>query len=67
MTERYKGFTVVLEENIRSDDAKNTINAIRQIKGVIEVAPVIRNGINDYIADQRARRELIDKIYGVLK
>jgi len=40
MTERYQGFVVVLDEEMREDDAECTINAIRQIKGVIKVSPV---------------------------
>ncbi len=40
MTDRYAGFVVVLDEDVREDDAQATINAIRQIKGVLGVEPV---------------------------
>lgn len=41
MTDRYDGFTVVLDRAMRSDDAEHIINAIQMIKGVADVRPII--------------------------
>jgi hypothetical protein len=41
MTDRHSGYVVTLEKDIREDDAESIINAIRMIKGVSSVAPVI--------------------------
>jgi hypothetical protein len=34
MTDRYNSLTVVLDRDIREDDAEHILNAIRMIKGV---------------------------------
>ena len=39
MTDRYDAFTVVLERNIRTDDAEPVLAAIRQLRGVLDVIP----------------------------
>lgn len=41
MTDRHTGYIVTLEEVIREDDAEKVINALKQIKGVIDVRPVV--------------------------
>lgn len=66
MTDRYDSFVVVLERDIREDDAKETINAIKQIKGVLNVVPHI-NDISTHIAELRVRSEFLGKILEVLK
>lgn len=66
MTDRYSGFIVVLEKDLRQDDAEDTIKAIKQIKGVLRVAPQI----SDYAllaAYSRARQELIERLWKVLE
>lgn len=57
MTDRYNALVVVLEHNTRDDDAEATINAIKQIKGVISVKGNVSD-INDHIAKECARLEL---------
>jgi hypothetical protein len=44
MTDRVKGFTVVLDKDFRIDDVEVTQNAIAMIKGVSSVQPIIANG-----------------------
>lgn len=61
MTDRYSGFHVVLEEDLRDDDAQATIAAIRQIKGVMAVEPVTAN-YEDILAKNRVRLEIGDSI-----
>jgi hypothetical protein len=62
MTDRYKAFLVTLDSDLRSDDAEPTIAAIRQIKGVIDVEPVVADSA-DHVARQRVRVELWEKIH----
>lgn len=65
MTDRYSGFVVTLEENMREDDAQAVLAALRMVRGVIGVEPVISN-VEQVIADKRARRELGEKLWAVL-
>ena len=56
MTDRHAGYIVVLAEDIRADDAEESVlNALRMIKGVASVTPVIA----DY--DQVIARERRDE------
>lgn len=41
MTDRYKGFLITLEKEMRSDDAEDILNALKMIKGVANVKPYI--------------------------
>lgn len=65
MTDRYYAFTVTLDKSIRSDDAQPIIDAIRMIKGVSDVVPVVEN-VELHWAQERARRELGEKILAIL-
>lgn len=66
MTDRYHAFTVVLETDIRSDDAEELLKAILMLKGVLSVNPHVPD-IDSHVARQRARAELVEKIWRVLK
>lgn len=66
MTDRYHALTVVLEEDIRSDDAEDLINAIKMLRGVLSVTPHVTD-IESHFSQERARRELIQKLWDVLK
>lgn len=48
MTDRIKGFTVTLAEDVRIDDIEATMDAIRMIKGVVDVQPCVTDS-NDHI------------------
>lgn len=65
MTDRFNGFTVVLERDIREDDAKPIIAAIRQLRGVLDVVPLVADS-ESYLAEQRARHELGQKLLDVV-
>jgi hypothetical protein len=41
MTDRHAAYIVVLDDDIREDDAEGTLNAIRHIRFVAGVTPVI--------------------------
>lgn len=66
MTDRHRGYVVVLEQNVRSDDAQEIINALKMVKGVLTVKPII-NDANDEINEARAKYEVRTKVYLALK
>lgn len=67
MTDRVNALTVVLEADIRIDDAEaGIIAAIKQLRGVISVRPKVAN-TDSYIAREQASRELRMKLWEVLK
>jgi hypothetical protein len=57
VTDRLKGFVVVLDQDLREDDAEATLTAIRQLRHVIAVEPV-KAGTDDAFAEERVRYEL---------
>ncbi len=65
MTDRYHSLTVILEKDMRDDDAERMIEAIQMIKGVLDVKPVISDPTS-WMAEERARRELGEKLWNVL-
>lgn len=61
MTDRFFALTVILNKDIREDDAEAIIQAIQMIKGVGKVQPHISSP--EFItAEFRAQNELRDKI-----
>ena len=66
MTDRYNALVVVLERDIRSDDAEDIISALRMVKGVSSVTPNV-SSLQDHIARARARTELAEKLWAVLQ
>lgn len=66
MTNRYNAVVVTFERDIRDDDAEAIINAIRMIKGVVDVDPNVSD-INMHVAETRVKIELTNKLYDVLK
>lgn len=44
MTDRLNAVIVVFDTPIRDDDAQPIIDAIRQLRGVLTVAPVVADG-----------------------
>lgn len=66
MTDRLKGVVVTFDKDIREDDAEAIINAIYMIRNVASVNPLVTN-YEDRMARERARQELANEIYEVLK
>lgn len=62
MTDRHAGYVVTLENDIREDDAKAIINAIRMVKGVVSVDPVISD-LEHLMARCQIRRQFTSMIY----
>ena len=65
MTDRYHSLTVVLEHDIRDDDAKPILAAIRQLRGVLSVEGNVAD-LTSHMAQERARRELGEKLLEVV-
>lgn len=61
MTDRYDHIMVVLEEDMRDDDAEGILDAIRRIRGVAAVLPHVVDA-NDAIERSRARFQLLTDI-----
>jgi hypothetical protein len=66
VTDRLNGFYVVLERDIRTDDVEPLLDAVRCLRGVLSVRPNVANW-ESQVAEDRAKRELVTKIYEVLK
>jgi len=65
MTDRYYALTVILEKDMRDDDAQSVIDAILMMKHVLSVKGNISNP-ETWMAEERAKRELGEKILGIL-
>jgi hypothetical protein len=65
MTDRIKGCTVVFDKSIRADEVGAVLNAIRMIKGVLDVKPSIDTS-DDWMNRTQVRNELGKKIMQVL-
>lgn len=66
MTDRINGFWVALAEDVRTDDAQETLAAVLQIKGVIAVERHVADH-TDWMARTRVRFELQAKLFEALK
>lgn len=66
MTDRIKGFTVILDKDYRDDDASEIMIALQNIRGVTKVSPLIVSP-EDHMARERIKREIIDKIWKLLQ
>jgi hypothetical protein len=65
MTDRINAFIVILDHDIREDEAEDTITALKQIKGVLSVQPHVAD-FSDAIAQDRVRQELGMKLWHIL-
>mgnify|MGYP001585151043 CR=1 FL=1 len=70
MTYRYFALTVILEKDIREDDAEPIIEAIKMLKGVLNVNGNISSP-DTWMAEERARMDigiqLMDIVYPHMK
>jgi hypothetical protein len=65
VTERHAGYIVSLDESVRDEDAEQIITALRQIRGVVSVRPVVED-VQAHIGQERARAELSSRITAAL-
>lgn len=66
MTDRINSITVVLEDNMRVDDAESLIEAIRHLRGVVAASGNVIDPGN-YAARMQAKNEMLEKLFKVLK
>ena len=64
MTDRLQGFAVIFETPMREDDAEPILNAVRLLKYVKIVTPIVVVG-SDTLAAMRAKQEAVDAIVDV--
>jgi len=67
MTTRHSGYLVVLEVDLREDDAQPLLDAIRLLRGVASVQPIESECGTQAISDARVRSELAKKLHEVLR
>lgn len=65
--ERIDALTIILEKPTRIQELGSLANAIKQMKGVIEVIPVVRQVPATAIAEMRVRQELQQRVMQVLE
>jgi hypothetical protein len=65
MTDRVDAFIVVLEEDIREDEVRPVLDAIRQLRGVLSVEVHIAYP-STAIATARARHEYASKLWDII-
>lgn len=65
MTDRHIAYTVLLKEPVREDDAESILNALRMVKGVAKVTPVVQD-VQQLFIEERVRRELGGKLWKIL-
>lgn len=65
MTDRFNALTVVLDHDIREDDAEVLIQAIKMLKGVVDVKGNVAD-VTAYAIEARVRNELAQKLLDVV-
>lgn len=65
MTDRFNTLTVVLERDMRDDDAESLLQAISHFRGVLHVSGNVSDP-ESYMAEERARRDLGKKLFDVV-
>lgn len=64
MTDRINGLYVVLDHDIREDDVEHIVNAIRQIRCVLDVQKNISN-FELFINKRRLKNELLEEVISI--
>ena len=62
MSNRIYALTVALEEDYDEDEVQEIINAIKMIKGVLDVSATVSNP-DFYVMSERALKDLAGKFY----
>lgn len=65
MTDRYSGFMVVLADDIRDDDAADTLTALRMVHGVARVEPVVSSPGAAAMADMQVRSKIATELFAM--
>lgn len=62
MSEHRAGFVIALEKNISEEAAEKILEAIKLLKGVVDVTP-INTDINLHIAEMRVKNDVRARLY----
>jgi len=65
MTDRYNALTVVLDRDIRDDDAEAILTAIRMVRGVMSVDPIVSDP-SSWVAEMRIRSAFRKALFAAL-
>lgn len=65
MTDRINSITVVLDEDIRVDDAECILNAIRMVKHVLSVEGNVAD-FESHMAEERARAKVHEQVFNAI-
>lgn len=65
MTDRHAGYVVTLAEDVREDDAEAIATALRMVRGVLSVEPIVAD-LELHLAEQRVRTDLGRRLFDVL-
>ena len=63
--ERVNALTVVLEKDTREDDVRGLVDAIRHLRGVVDVKGNVANP-ETWIAETRARNAMREKLLDLI-
>jgi len=66
MTDRVCALTVILDHDMRTDDADDLVRAIRQLKNVANVVPEISEPFAEATARTRLALELQEQFRGII-
>ena len=66
MSDRYNCLIVVLEKDLKDEDAEPLIEAIKQFRGVLSVTPNVSD-LTAHLAEKRVRWEIGAKLLAALK
>lgn len=66
MTDRHAGYVITLAKDIREDDAEHIINALRMIKGVLNVQPIVSD-VELMLAKDRVDLQWREKLHQLLR
>jgi hypothetical protein len=61
LSNRYNYLIVVLEKDLKDEDAQPLLEAIKCLRGVLSVTPNV-NDPDDWMAQERVRAELSEKL-----
>lgn len=65
MTDRHAAYIVVMDHDVREDDARKIIDAILMIRCVLDVKPVTAS-YEVAVAESRVRHEMREKLLDVV-
>lgn len=66
MSDYHCGYVVILEDEIKDEYSKAVIDAIRQLRGVLDVQPVVANA-EFHIAKEQARWDVQKQVMDVFR